>query len=258
MTAVAALAWSPLIDANGRSGVENMALDQALLDDVDRRGEVAYLRLYRWSPPCLSFGRNEPALSRYDRSEIERLGLDVVRRPTGGRAVWHDDEVTYAVAAPVAAFGCLRDSYHAIHQRLARALRALGVDATLAPLGVRPGALSAGACFAQPVGGEVLVRGRKVVGSAQVRQGNAFVQHGSILLGGSQDIVAQVSREPSRAANATSLSESVGRRVTFEEVASAITQSWLGAGESWRPKEPHALPHPPLTAFSDSAWTWRR
>ncbi|MBI2403017.1 MAG: lipoate--protein ligase family protein [Gemmatimonadetes bacterium] len=94
-----------------------MAIDQALLDDVDRRGDLAYLRLYRWNPPCLSFGRNEPALSRYDRAEIERLGVDVVRRPTGGRAVWHDDELTYAVAAPVAAFGCLRDSYRVIHER---------------------------------------------------------------------------------------------------------------------------------------------
>ena len=145
-----------------------MALDQALLDDVAKRGDVAYLRLYRWQPPCLSFGRNEPALIRYDRPAIERLGLDVVRRPTGGRAVWHDDEVTYAVAAPAAALGCLRDSYVDIHQRLARALRALGARATLAPTTLRPGALSRGACFAQPVGGEVPLDGRKVVGSAQL------------------------------------------------------------------------------------------
>lgn len=258
MTAVAALAWSPLIDANGRSGAENMALDQALLDDADRRGDVAYLRLYRWNPPCLSFGRNEPARSRYDRAEIACLGVNVVRRPTGGRAVWHDDEVTYAVAAPVAAFGCLRDSYRAIHERLARAIRALGADATLAPAGAHPGALSAGACFAQPVGGEVLVRGRKVVGSAQVRQGAAFLQHGAILLGGSQELVARVSRERPPAPNATSLSEALGRRLTFEEVASAITESWLGDDEAWRREELNPLPPPPLTVFSDPAWTWRR
>ena len=246
-----------MIDPAGRPGTENMGLDQALLDDVDHRGDVAYLRLYRWNPPCLSFGRNEPALSRYDRSEIERLGVDVVRRPTGGRAVWHDDEVTYAVAAPVAAFGCLRDSYHAIHRRLARALRALDVDATLAPPGARPGSLSAGACFAQPVGGEVLVRGRKVVGSAQVRQGTAFLQHGSILLGGSQDLVARVSREPARVANATSLSEVLGRRVAFDEVARAIARTWPTDGEAVRPG-PSA--HPPIrpSAFTDPAWTWRR
>jgi lipoate-protein ligase A len=236
-----------------------MAIDQASLDEVERRGNIAYLRLYRWTPPCLSFGRNEPALSRYDRDTIARLGVDVVRRPTGGRAVWHDDEVTYAVAAPVGALGCLRDSYRAIHRRLARALRALGVDAVLASAMRRPGALTAGACFAQPVGGEVLVRGRKVIGSAQVRQGAAFLQHGSILLGGSQDLVARVSRERAPAPNASSLSEALGRRVGFEEVATAIQETWLEPAEAWGRDNATASTAPTAsTAFSDPTWTWRR
>ena len=80
--------------------------------------------------------------------------MAVARLPTGGRAVWHYDEVTYAVAAPAAALGCLRDSYVEIHRRLARALRVLGLDATLAPGTLKPGSLAQGACFAQPVGGE--------------------------------------------------------------------------------------------------------
>lgn len=237
-----------------------MALDQALLDEVERRGEVAYLRLYRWRPACLSLGRHEPALARYDREHIARLGIDVVRRPTGGRAVWHDDEVTYAVAAPVDALGCLRDSYRAIHQRLARALRTLGVDAALASPRHRPAPLAAGACFAQPVGGEVLAQGRKVVGSAQVRQGSAFLQHGSILLGGSQDLVAQVSRTGASRSNATTLSDALGRRVDFDEVASAIAQTWLAGDEAWSTADPHDPPRSSLslTVFADAAWTWRR
>src|SRR5438874_10713974 len=81
-----------------------MAVDEALLDESDRTGG-AFLRLYRFSPPCLSLGRNEPARARYDRAAITRLGITVVRRPTGGRAVWHEHEVTYAVAAPLAALG---------------------------------------------------------------------------------------------------------------------------------------------------------
>jgi lipoate-protein ligase A len=234
-----------------------MATDQGLLDAVDRGGDVAYLRLYRWDPPCLSFGRNEPALSRYDRAEIERLGLAVVRRPTGGRAVWHDDELTYAVAAPVAAFGCLRDSYYAIHRRLARALRALGLDAVLASAGARPGPLGAGACFAQPVGGEVLVRGRKVVGSAQVRQGNAFLQHGSILLGGSQAMVARVSRNGAAPFGAGSLSLALERRAEFEEIARAIVDTWIEDGEGRHP-DPGARPSVSVPAFTDLSWTWRR
>jgi lipoate-protein ligase A len=157
-----------------------MALDQALLEESDATG-AAFLRLYRWDPPCLSFGRNEPALARYDRAAIARRGIAVVRRPTGGRAVWHEHEVTYAVAAPIAAFGSLAESYRDIHARLARALCTLGLDARLAPA-ARPAALGAGACFAASAGGEVLIGGRKVVGSAQVRRGSAFLQHGSILL----------------------------------------------------------------------------
>jgi lipoate-protein ligase A len=252
-----ALQWALMVQPAGAPGAENMGVDQAMLDDVERRGDVAYLRLYRWQPACLSFGRNEPALARYDREEIARLGIDVVRRPTGGRAVWHDDEVTYAVAAPVEALGCLRDSYRTIHQRLARALRALGVDATLASPLHRPGALAAGACFAAPVGGELLARGRKVVGSAQVRQGTAFLQHGSILLGGSQDLVARVSRTPGPPTNATTLSEALGRRVEFAEVSAAIRESWLEDDAAW---ESTGLPFPPsrLAAFADPAWTWRR
>ena len=247
--------WHLSVDPAGRPGAENMALDQALLDEADRTAH-AFLRLYRWDPPCLSFGRNEQALARYDRSAIERLGLDVVRRPTGGRAVWHHHEVTYAVAAPVEAFGSVRQSYRTIHEWLAQALRELGVRAELAPAG---GMGAGGACFAAPVGGEVLVAGNKVIGSAQVRQGVAFLQHGSILLDGTQEIISRVSRRPSPPPNATTLSQVLGRPMSFEEVAAAIVRAWNEAGAQ------HAVPLPPsarppvrLSACSDPRWTWRR
>ena len=199
--------WNLLVEAEGRSGAENMARDEALLGEALRTG-AAFLRLYRFDPPCWSIGRNEPANATHD--------VAVVRRPTGGRAVWHEHEVTYAVAAPLAAFGRLRDAYRAIHERLARALKSMGVDATLAVdrptvrLSDRPAS-----CFAATVGGEVLVAGRKVIGSAQVRRRDAFLQHGSILLDGSPDVV-----------NATTLRDVLGRPVTFEEVADAIATAW--------------------------------
>ena len=227
-----------------------MALDEALLQDAARTGRPT-LRLYRWSPPCLSFGRNEPALARYDRAAIARLGLDVVRRPTGGRAVWHDAELTYAVAAPIAAFGTLAESYRAIHARLAAALRTLGAVAELAPRG-RAAGVGDGPCFATPVGGEVLVNGKKVVGSAQVRHASAFLQHGSILLDGSQEMIQAVSRQPSALNAATSLSAVLGSAVGFDQVATAILDTW---------GEPLARSaHPPIhpSVFRDPAWTWRR
>jgi lipoate-protein ligase A len=245
--------WQVMIDATGQSGAGNMALDVLLLEDATRTGR-ATLRLYRWSPSCLSFGRNEAALARYDRAAIEQRGWDVVRRPTGGRAVWHEDEVTYAVAAPIAAFGSLQQSYCAIHERLAAALRTLGAPAHLAPKNGRPAGLDAGACFASPVGGEVMVHGRKIVGSAQVRLGSAFLQHGSILLGGSQQNLSAVSRQPSAVSSATSLSEVLGRSVTFEEVVEVIVTRWSPGFTSTLP----CLPLPSSPPFSDPSWTWRR
>ena len=200
-----------------------MAADEALLDDA-ARSRCASLRLYRWDPPTLSVGRNQ---------SLDGLanGIPVVRRPTGGQAVWHEHEVTYAVAAPIALFGSLRVAYLSIHERLASALRALGVDAVLAAQpAVRPPGRPA-ACFAVPLGGEILVGGRKLVGSAQVRRGNAFLQHGSILLDGSQEKVSSAGGE-------TTLTAVLGRRVTFEEIAAAIVANW---GENLGPSGRRAV-----------------
>src|SRR5438552_11609543 len=108
----AACACQLSLDAAGRSGAENMAIDAALLDRANGTG-LSFFRLYRFDPPCLSLGRNEPA-ARYYHTEIALRWLDVVRRPTGCRAVCHEHEVTYAVAAPVVVFRLLRLAFHTI------------------------------------------------------------------------------------------------------------------------------------------------
>jgi lipoate-protein ligase A len=246
--------WSLIVEPTGRPGHEQMATDDALLRAA--RAGVAFLRLYRWAPPCLSFGRNEPALTRYDRDRIATLGLATVRRPTGGRAVWHDHEVTYAVAGPVGLFGSLPATYRAIHGVLAEALRALGVDAGLAPKATAR-LPDAGACFASPAGGEIIVAGRKLVGSAQVREGGAFLQHGSILLTNGQDVVAAVTRGAPPPVQAASLGAVLGRNVTFAEVSDAVTAA---ARRAWPGTWTAALP-PGLATwgrYADPAWTWRR
>jgi len=229
-----------------------MAVDVALVERANATGD-AFLRLYRFDPPCVSFGRNEAAAAQYDRERIARLGIDLVRRPTGGRAVWHGDEVTYAVAAPVTAFGSLRQAYRAIHERLALALRFLGADATLASdrLTARPPDRQC-SCFTAAVGGEVLVGGRKLVGSAQMRRGAALLQHGSILLAGSQEMIRAVSHKPQDASTATTLSAVLGRHVSFAEVADAIVAVWDTSFLTARP--PDRL----SAVFQAPAWTWRR
>jgi len=251
-----------LLDA-AAGGAWNMSLDQALLAHAERAG-VATLRLYSWEPATLSFGRNEPATRRYDRAAIERLAMPTVRRPTGGRAVWHDDEVTYAVAAPSAGFGTLRQAYREIHAMLAEALASLG-----APVGLaadRPAVgVGAGACFASAAGGEVVaLGGGKVVGSAQVRGEGAFLQHGSIILGGEQREIAAVTAGDADPPSVVGLRTLLPpERATRESVAGAIART---AERRWHaPAEPGTLPDDVRHAaealvphYRDPAWTWRR
>ncbi|HEU5170993.1 MAG TPA: hypothetical protein VFU46_10670 [Gemmatimonadales bacterium] len=257
------LNWHLWIDSTPRPGFLHMAIDSALLALAGNDG-VGFLRLYRWDPPCLSFGRHEPALRRYDRTRITALGLNTVRRPTGGRAVWHEAELTYAVAAPAGALGGLRESCARIHGMLRHALALLGVSATVAPAPEGPAPTGAGACFAAPAGGELLVDGRKVVGSAQLRSERATLQHGSLLLGGDQRRVAEVTVGGVASAPVATLADALGRPVGFAEAAEAVAdaaRAW-GGGGTWRPVARGDAVLELAAAFADGyrsdAWTWCR
>jgi lipoyl(octanoyl) transferase len=237
-----------------------MSLDMLLLDRAERHRE-SWLRLYQWEPHCLSFGRHEPASRSYDVERIRTLGLDTVRRPTGGRAVWHARELTYAVAAPWQVFGSLRSAYQEIHRLLADALESLGIETSLAPQAQTP-ALDTGGCFSHPVGGEVLSSGRKVVGSAQVRRGHAFLQHGSILLEGDQRLVEGLRRRPAGVDVPSSIPDWRSDQ-TAQEVASRVAEHacrrWAGQWERIASTEPllHAASrHYPQ--FQSPTWTWAR
>jgi lipoyl(octanoyl) transferase len=253
--------WHLIVDPHPRTGSDNMRADYALMQSA--RGGDGFLRLYRWDPPCLSFGRNESTRRRYNTAAIEALGIDTVRRPTGGRAVWHDRELTYAVAAPIRTFGSLAETYRSIHVMLAAALDRLGASVSLATAPRTRPTLAGGSCFASPAGGEIVCNGRKLVGSAQVREGSAFLQHGSILLENDQDMVSRISIDPSEHPCATSLSETIDRSVTADEVAAAVAETarsfWSG---EWVAAVAAPVPSVPVPAgtidFQDTTWTWRR
>ncbi len=256
--------WHLLREPDGRPGWRQMAADRALLDLAVREG-VVVLRLYRWDPSCLSFGAHEPAARRYDRERIAALGLDTVRRPTGGRAVWHARELTYAVVGPERVFGELREAYLTIHRILADALRRLGATPDLAPDPERAAPLDAGPCFARPAGGEVLVSGSKVVGSAQVRLGDGFLQHGSILLEDDQALVGTVEREPTAPGGGTPLARALDRPVGWADAAAAVTDAFAGwaggapvpwSGATHEAFLAAAAAHEPQ--FRSPEWTWRR
>ena len=169
-----------LIRSGPLPGALNMALDEALLQAVAGGRSRPVLRLYRWQPSALTLGYSQPAAA-VEWQACRRLGVEVVRRPTGGRAVLHDRECTYAVIAPAAGApfpGGIAASYREIAGALRLALAALGLPAELAP-GRRRGG-QPGICFVAPATSELVYRGCKVTGSAQKRQGQAFLQHGSI------------------------------------------------------------------------------
>jgi lipoyl(octanoyl) transferase len=171
-------------------GEVNMARDLALLDAC-AHGEIAgAVRLYGFDPACLSLGRMQP-LDDVDLEACARDSVDVVRRPSGGRAVLHDQEVTYSVVCrsddPVFG-GRVLESCARIHEAVATGLGTLGVRTTprAMPANLRRDAREVAAiadCFARPAAHELLDdRGRKLVGSAQARRAGALLQHGSVLL----------------------------------------------------------------------------
>jgi len=243
-------------------GWHNMAVDHALLDLAAREG-VAVLRVYGWEPHCLSFGRHEPAARRYGRPRVEALGVDCVRRPTGGRAVWHGRELTYAVAAPAApaAAGGLARAHDAIHRMLRDALRSLGAPAELAPRPTRTPGPGAGACFATPLGGEVTVAGRKVAGSAQLRERDAFLQHGALLLADDQTLVHSLAGAGPGPRPEVTLAEVLGRPVSFAEAAAAIFRAAEPWSAAWDPFDPDRI-RPGVAAharrYRSPEWTWDR
>jgi lipoate-protein ligase A len=182
----------------------------------------------------------------------------VVRRPTGGGTVWHEHEVTYAVTAPIRLFGSVRLAYRTVHERIAGALRALGVPVQLAGHGAPARPSEDGGCFSRSAGGELLMRGRKLVGSAQVRQGQAFLQHGSILLDGSQDPVATFrKRSLTPGTRAVTLRETLGRPIAFAEVAAALVRQWKSLESVTLSTVPADI-SAARARFDSPGWIWRR
>jgi len=158
-----------------------MARDTALQARAARTGETVF-SIYTWLRPTLSFGRHQPASAFYDRGKIRDADVDVVRRPTGGRTILHDHEVTYSVTAPVNDASPLRVAYARINRILMQGLASLGVASEPASPAGRSPRPSARPCFETPGEGELIARGKKLVGSAQWRSDGALLQHGSILV----------------------------------------------------------------------------
>lgn len=216
-----AMRWRLLLSP-AMLGARNMAMDEALMRRAAASGE-AVLRVYGWRVPTISLGRNQPARGRYDLARIAELGIDVVRRPTGGRAILHDHEVTYSVTAPASNLGELRESYDRVNRLLVDGLRRLGVESLVAKRDGGAPPPSDAPCFEKPTAGELTLQGRKLAGSAQWRDAGALLQHGSILIHDDQVLLSSLLRHaaPQPSAPAT-LGAALGRDVPVEEIAEAL------------------------------------
>lgn len=226
--------WRCILSGIG-APYENMSIDEVLFKGACVSG-IPVLRLYGWSPATVSLGFAQRSSEALDFTELERRHIAWVRRPTGGRAVLHDMEVTYSVSVP--ASDTLYDrglaaSYEWLCGPILNALRSLGVEAELSPHG-STGFVSA-SCFTAPGTTDILAHGRKIVGSAQMRTREGFLQHGSIVLKNDLDKLFSVirssrtSREDAIARAEplmTSVSEEAHRPVSYAEMSRALVQAF--------------------------------
>jgi lipoate-protein ligase A len=226
-----------LVISPARPGAWNMAVDEAILEGVGSGESLPTLRLYAWEPACLSLGYAQP-LSDVDLPRLHSHGWELVRRPTGGRAVLHTDELTYAVIAPLnepRVAGTVLESYHRLALALVEALNLLSVPVEVNEKTVASpsaGKKTNPVCFEVPSTYEITIAGKKLVGSAQARRKEGVLQHGSLPLYGDLTRIVQVLTFPdeesrSRAGErllerATTVESALGRKVTWEEATRAI------------------------------------
>ncbi|WP_322799872.1 lipoate--protein ligase family protein [Thermoflexus sp.] len=227
-TACWRLLWSPPAD-----GATNMAIDVAIVEAVAEGEAPPTLRFYRWDPPCLSLGRRQP-VDEVDLTRCRMDGVEVVRRPTGGRAILHAGELTYSLVFPETdprAAGGVLETFRRFAEAFVQALRDLGISGVALAPRLDPAARGDGfVCFETPTDYEVTIGGRKIMGSAQWRHRGVVLQHGSLPLEGDPGAIAAYLRngpDPERLRRrAITLREAAGRPVTFEEAAAAIVAAF--------------------------------
>lgn len=233
--------WRLIVDTH-RRGPENMAIDDAILHSVMAGDSLPTLRLYGWKPMCLSLGYGQ-RIREVDHENLAARGWDLVRRPTGGRAILHGDELTYSVSLPIdhdLAQGDVVTSYRRISEALMAALQRIGLsprserqsdDLMKQPKGA--------VCFEVPSHYEITAGGRKLIGSAQVRRKEGILQHGSLPLYGDVgricEALAYETTDERQAGidlvrdRATTLTSVMGHTISWQTAAEAVANGFSDA-----------------------------
>ena len=239
-----------LLDTGASPGSLNMAIDQAVLAMHARGESPATLRIYQWSPPAISLGYFQRCHG-IDLAACRRLGIDVVRRPTGGRAVLHFEDLTYSVVAGTTDGipSAVTAAYRLICKGLSAAFRVLGFETELG----RQGDWSprSDICFLTTTAGDLLHKGKKFVGSAQTWQGSSMLQHGSIILEPHAEILARL--QGSEYGPSTTYEEMLEHRMTsVREILGRVP----GTGEVGAAIQ-HGMAHALGTEFTEGKLSQR-
>ncbi len=216
------------------NGAWNMAVDESILEHIQRGESQPTLRLYSWKPACLSLGHAQSFLD-VDMERLKSRGWEVVRRLTGGRAILHTDELTYSVTGgteePVLAGGIL-ESYNHLAQALIFAMRELGLPVEMKEQADQPAAKNLNpVCFETPSTYEITVNGKKLIGSAQARKKEGVLQHGSLPLTGDLTRICQALIFKDEAAREVAAQRLLARATTIQSVIGVETD-WETAAQS--------------------------
>lgn len=223
-------------------GPWNMALDEAILEAVARGQAPPTLRLYTWEPPCLSLGYSQ-SIQVVDEGRLQAKGWGIVRRPTGGGAILHTDELTYSVVGPMdepRLKGGIPTSYRRLAEAISQALENLGLAVETQPHEkLQQDSQPEPVCFEVPSHYEITVGGKKLVGNAQARKREAVLQHGTLPLFGDLTRITQVLVYPDEdarsiaaerlATRAATVESVLGKIITWEEAAQAFISAFEDA-----------------------------
>jgi lipoyl(octanoyl) transferase len=226
------------IDSGLCKGSYNMDFDTARAEKCVKGELGSMFRLYGWSPWAVSLGANQNE-EDIDRKECEKRGFDIVRRPTGGRAVLHANEITYSVVTALSESYSQHDAYRDIHLFLLDVFTKAGcsdLDFERSQSDLRSFYKESGmsvSCFASSARYEITYQSRKVVGSAQRLYGDVLLQHGSILLDNGHEQLAYISANKSDRSkevlknyiehHSATLSESARRTISYSDIAEIVS-----------------------------------
>jgi len=231
-----------LINHPPAKGSWNMAVDEAILEAIFTGEALPTLRLYAWQPACLSLGHAQ-AFTEVNTEQVKANGWDIVRRPTGGRAILHVDELTYSVIVPLSeprVRGGVLESYLRLSEALLEALRLLGLNpqANQQPSNQNSKTPNP-VCFEVPSNYEITVNGKKLIGSAQARRKDGLLQHGALPLYGDLTRIIDALNFPDPAAvekakerllaHATTVESELGFAIPWEQASQAFQDAFSQA-----------------------------